>query len=110
MPPASHPEGCEPRLPPETPRLSSWPQVPPRAVAALQAKASLESAREASEQARKTVESTLREVQEQNDDLRRKVLGMETQLKEYERLGDSWEGSQARLKEKVTKLEVPELP
>lgn len=79
-------------------------------MAALQAKASLESAREASEQARKTVESTLREVQEQNDDLRRKVLGMETQLKEYERLGDSWEGSQARLKEKVTKLEVPELP
>lgn len=83
---------------------------PPRAVAALQAKTSLESAREASEQARKTVESTLREVQEQNDDLRRKVLGMETQLKEYERLGDSWEGSQTRLKEKVTKLEVPELP
>ncbi|NXS94967.1 CING protein, partial [Jacana jacana] len=65
-----------------------------------------ESAREASEQARKTVESSLREVQDQNDDLRRKVLGMETQLKEYERLGENWEGSQARLKEKVTKLEA----
>lgn len=52
------------------------------------------------------VESTLREVQEQNDDLRRKVLGMESQLKEYERMGENWEGSQTRLKEKVTKLEV----
>uniref|UniRef100_A0A8C3JX32 Cingulin n=1 Tax=Calidris pygmaea TaxID=425635 RepID=A0A8C3JX32_9CHAR len=73
---------------------------------ATEAKASLESAREASEQVRKTVESSLREVQDQNDDLRRKVLGMETQLKEYERLGENWEGSQARLKEKVTKLEA----
>ncbi|NXF53288.1 CING protein, partial [Oceanites oceanicus] len=73
---------------------------------AAKAKASLESAREASEQARKAVESSLRELQEQNDDLRRKVLGMETQLKEYERLGENWEGSQARLKEKVTKLEA----
>ncbi|NXJ86008.1 CING protein, partial [Trogon melanurus] len=73
---------------------------------ATKAKASLESSWEASEQARKTVESSLRELQEQNDDLRRKVLGMETHLKEYERLGENWEGSQARLKEKVTKLEA----
>ncbi|NXO51997.1 CING protein, partial [Aramus guarauna] len=73
---------------------------------AAKAKASLESAREASEQARKTLECSLQEVQEQNDDLRRKVLGMETQLKEYERLGENWEGSQARLKEKVAKLEA----
>lgn len=81
-------------------------------MAPLQEKASLESERESSEQARKAVESTLRELQEQKDDLRRKVLGMETQLKEYERMGESWEGSQARLKEKVTKLEVrrPSLP
>ncbi|NXD72967.1 CING protein, partial [Eolophus roseicapillus] len=64
------------------------------------------STREELEQARKTVESTLREVQEQNDDLRRKVLGMESQLKEYERMGENWEGSQTRLKEKVTKLEA----
>lgn len=92
---------CPPRL------LGQWLALgPPHAVAALQAKASLESAREASEQARKMVESSLRELQEQNDDLRRKATGMETQLKEYERLGENWEGSQARLKEKVTKLEV----
>ncbi|NWU96853.1 CING protein, partial [Upupa epops] len=73
---------------------------------ATKAKAYLESAREMSEQARRTVETSLRELQEQNDDLRRKVLGMETQLKEYEQLGNNWEGSQARLKDKVTKLEV----
>ncbi|XP_069735025.1 cingulin [Phaenicophaeus curvirostris] len=73
---------------------------------ATKAKASLESAWEASEQARKAVESSLKEVQEQNDDLRRKVLGLETHLKEYERLGENWEGSQARLKEKVTRLEA----
>ncbi|XP_030320926.1 cingulin [Calypte anna] len=73
---------------------------------ANKAKATLESAREASERARKAVESTLRELQEQNDDLRRKILGMEMQLKEYERLGENWEGSQVRLKEKVTKLEA----
>ena len=108
-PPWAPPNGCKPKLPPETPPAQRLAPGPPRAVAVLQAKASLESAREASEQARKTVESSLQELQEQNDDLRRKVLGMETQLKEYERLGENWEGSQARLKEKVTKLEVPGL-
>ncbi|KAM9624058.1 cingulin isoform 2-T3 [Morphnus guianensis] len=87
--------------------LGQWLALgPPHAVAALQAKASLESAREASEQARKMVESSLQELQEQNDDLRRKAIRMETQLKEYERLGENWEGTQARLKEKVTKLEA----
>ncbi|KAM6395314.1 cingulin [Rhynochetos jubatus] len=73
---------------------------------ATKAKASLESAREASEQARKMTESSLRELQEQNDDLRRKILGLETKLKEYERRGENWEGSQTRLKEKVTRLEA----
>ncbi|XP_062453824.1 cingulin isoform X2 [Rhea pennata] len=73
---------------------------------AAKVKASLESERASAEQAKKVVESTLRELQEHNDDLRRKILGLETQLKEYERLGENWEGSQARLKEKVTKLET----
>ncbi|NWX93022.1 CING protein, partial [Nothoprocta pentlandii] len=73
---------------------------------AAKTRASLESERESAEQARKVVESTLRELQEHNDDLRRKILGLETQLKDYERLGENWEGSQARLKEKVTKLET----
>lgn len=66
---------------------------------ALQAKVSLEGEREAAEAA-------LRELQEQHEELRRKVQGMETQLKDYERMGENWEGSQARLREKVTKLEV----
>uniref|UniRef100_A0A8C3JQ65 Cingulin n=1 Tax=Calidris pygmaea TaxID=425635 RepID=A0A8C3JQ65_9CHAR len=103
------PDGMQAQIAPQDPSPPPVQQLdpgPPRAVGTLQAKASLESAREASEQVRKTVESSLREVQDQNDDLRRKVLGMETQLKEYERLGENWEGSQARLKEKVTKLEA----
>ncbi|XP_054254765.1 cingulin [Indicator indicator] len=73
---------------------------------ATKAKASLESVWEVAEQARRTLEASLRELQEHNDDLRMKVLGMESHLKEYERLGENWEGSQARLKEKVTKLET----
>ncbi|KAM6039360.1 cingulin isoform 1-T1 [Chlamydotis macqueenii] len=99
LPPPIQLRDVSPSPPPETPPAE-------RLVAASQAKASLESAREASEEARKTVESSLRELQEQNDDLRRKILGMETRLAEYERLGENWEDSQARLKEKVTKLEA----
>ncbi|KAM9368322.1 LOW QUALITY PROTEIN: cingulin [Phaethornis superciliosus] len=96
-----------PKLPPKTHTPPpAQPLGPACATVVVQAKASLESAREASERARKVVESTLRELQEQNDDLRRKILGMEMQLKEYERLGENWEGSQVRLKEKVTKLEA----
>ncbi|OXB71084.1 UNVERIFIED_CONTAM: hypothetical protein H355_010464 [Colinus virginianus] len=66
---------------------------------AVRAKVSLESERA-------TAEAALRELQEQHEELRRKVQGMETQLKDYERMGENWEGSQARLREKVTKLEA----
>lgn len=58
------------------------------------------------EQTRKLVESTLRESQEENDDLRRKILGLETQLKEYLHFADSWQDVETRLKEKIFKLEV----
>ncbi|KAK2525090.1 Cgn [Columba guinea] len=68
---------------------------------ATKVKASLESARAAAEQARGAAESGRRELQEQNDDLRRKIQGLEEQLKDYERLGESWEGSQARLKDRL---------
>lgn len=60
------------------------------------------------EQTRKLVESTVRETQEENDDLRRKILGLETQLKEYYHFADSWQDVETRLKEKIFKLEVPE--
>lgn len=57
---------------------------------------------------RKLVESTLKESQEENDDLRRRILGLETQLKEYYHFADSWQDVETRLKEKIFKLEVLE--
>ncbi|XP_028564808.2 cingulin [Podarcis muralis] len=72
---------------------------------AFKVKASLEGEKEATEQMKKAVESTLRETQEENDDLRRKILGLETQIKEYRHFADNWQGTEARLKEKIAKLE-----
>ncbi|XP_029141088.1 cingulin [Protobothrops mucrosquamatus] len=73
---------------------------------AFKAKAALEGEREATEQMRKLVESTLKESQEENDDLRRRILGLETQLKEYYHFADSWQDVETRLKEKIFKLEA----
>ncbi|KAM6434608.1 cingulin [Liasis olivaceus] len=73
---------------------------------AFKAKAALEGEKEATDQTRRLVESTLRETQEENDDLRRKILGLETQLKEYRHFADSWQDTEARLKEKIIKLEA----
>ncbi|CAI5798578.1 cingulin isoform X2 [Podarcis lilfordi] len=72
---------------------------------AFKVKSSLEGEKEATEQMKKAVESTLRETQEENDDLRRKILGLETQIKEYRHFADNWQGTEARLKEKIAKLE-----
>lgn len=66
----------------------------------------LEGEKAATEHTRKAVESTLRETQEENDDLRRKILGLETQLKEYRHFSDNCQSTEARLKEKIAKLEV----
>ncbi|XP_063001646.1 cingulin [Elgaria multicarinata webbii] len=73
---------------------------------AFKVKSALEGEKEATEQTKKAVESTLRETQEENDDLRRKILGLETQLKEYRHFADNWQGVEARLKEKIAKLEA----
>uniref|UniRef100_A0A8C5RLB2 Cingulin n=2 Tax=Laticauda laticaudata TaxID=8630 RepID=A0A8C5RLB2_LATLA len=73
---------------------------------AFKTKVALEGEKGAIEQSRKLVESTLRETQEENDDLRRKILGLETQLKEYHHFADSWQDVETRLKEKIFKLEA----
>ncbi|XP_054853738.1 cingulin [Eublepharis macularius] len=73
---------------------------------ASKVKAALQGEKETTEQTKKAVESTLRETQEENDDLRRKILGLETQLKEYRHFADNWQSTEARLKEKVAKLEA----
>ncbi|XP_053866944.1 cingulin isoform X2 [Malaclemys terrapin pileata] len=73
---------------------------------AAKVKVAVESEKEATEQMRKAMESALRETQEENDDLRRKILGLEMQVKEYRHFSENWEGSEARLREKIGKLEA----
>ncbi|XP_051013635.1 cingulin [Acomys russatus] len=57
-------------------------------------------------QRRATVETTLRETQEENDDFRRRILGLEQQLKEARGLAEGGEAAEARLRDKVRRLEV----
>lgn len=57
-------------------------------------------------QRRTTVETTLRETQEENDEFRRRILGLEQQLKEARGLAEGGEAVEARLRDKVRRLEV----
>ncbi|XP_045151639.1 cingulin isoform X2 [Echinops telfairi] len=57
-------------------------------------------------QRRTTVEATLRETQEENDEFRRRVLGLEQQLKEARGFAEGREGVEARLRDKVQRLEA----
>ncbi|XP_038624849.1 LOW QUALITY PROTEIN: cingulin [Tachyglossus aculeatus] len=52
------------------------------------------------------VEATLRETQEENDDFRRRILGLEQQLKEARGLADGGEALEARLRDRVQRLEA----
>lgn len=57
-------------------------------------------------QRRAAVEATLRETQEENDEFRRRILGLEQQLKEARGLAEGGEVAEARLRDKVQRLEV----
>ncbi|KAM6167231.1 cingulin [Erethizon dorsatum] len=57
-------------------------------------------------QCRAAVETTLRETQEENDDFRRRILGLEQQLKEARGLAEGGEAVEARLRDKVQRLEA----
>ncbi|XP_062961590.1 cingulin isoform X1 [Cynocephalus volans] len=57
-------------------------------------------------QRRAAVESTLRETQEENDEFRRRILGLEQQLKEARGLAEGGEAVEARLRDKVQRLEA----
>lgn len=61
-------------------------------------------------QRRTAVETTLRETQEENDEFRRRILGLEQQLKEAHGLAEGGEAVEARLRDKVHRLEVSALP
>nr|XP_044993804.1 cingulin [Jaculus jaculus]XP_044993805.1 cingulin [Jaculus jaculus]XP_044993807.1 cingulin [Jaculus jaculus]XP_044993808.1 cingulin [Jaculus jaculus] len=72
------------------------------------AKAQLAAEKESSVlgQRRTAVETTLRETQEENDDFRRRILGLEQQLKEARGLAEGGEAVEARLRDKVQRLEA----
>ncbi|XP_006900154.1 PREDICTED: cingulin [Elephantulus edwardii] len=55
---------------------------------------------------RAAVETTLRETQEENDEFRRRILGLEQQLKEARGLAEGGEVVEARLRDKVQRLEA----
>uniref|UniRef100_A0A8D1Z2P2 Cingulin n=1 Tax=Sus scrofa TaxID=9823 RepID=A0A8D1Z2P2_PIG len=57
-------------------------------------------------QRRTAVETTLRETQEENDEFRRRILGLEQQLKEARGLAEGGEVAEARLRDKVQRLEA----
>ncbi|XP_004389594.1 cingulin [Trichechus manatus latirostris] len=57
-------------------------------------------------QRRAAVETTLRETQEENDEFRRRILGLEQQLKEARGLGEGREAVEARLRDKVQRMEA----
>ncbi|XP_017401746.1 cingulin [Cebus imitator] len=57
-------------------------------------------------QRRAAVETTLRETQEENDEFRRRILGLEQQLKETRGLVDGGEAVEARLRDRLQRLEA----
>ncbi|XP_073904215.1 cingulin isoform X3 [Castor canadensis] len=57
-------------------------------------------------QRRAAVETTLRETQEENDEFRRRIMGLEQQLKEARGLAEGGEVVEARLRDKVQRLEA----
>ncbi|XP_055973605.1 cingulin isoform X2 [Sorex fumeus] len=57
-------------------------------------------------QRRVAVETTLRETQGENDEFRRRILGLEQQLKETRGLAEGGEVAEARLRDKLQRLEV----
>lgn len=71
-----------------------------------QAKVAAEAETAVLGQRRAAVETTLRETQEENDEFRRRILGLEQQLKEAHGLAEGGEAVEARLRDRVQRLEV----
>ncbi|XP_027718103.1 cingulin-like isoform X3 [Vombatus ursinus] len=70
------------------------------------AKAAAEAEAAMMGQRRVAVESTLLETQEENDEFRRRILGLEQQLKEARSLAEGGEALESRLRDKVQRLEA----
>ncbi|XP_063802758.1 cingulin isoform X2 [Pseudophryne corroboree] len=69
-------------------------------------KKNLEDEKANSDRMRQVIENSLQDARDENDDLRRKILGLEAQLKEMNTFCDDLQRAEARLKDKVGKLEA----
>ncbi|XP_075464150.1 cingulin isoform X1 [Ascaphus truei] len=67
---------------------------------------SLESEKAEAARMRQVMESTLQDARDNNDDLRRKILGLEAQVKELKTFSELLQAAESRLKDKLGKLEA----
>ncbi|KAM3917905.1 cingulin isoform 1-T1 [Leptodactylus fuscus] len=72
----------------------------------LKVKKKLEEEKADAERMRQVVENTLQETRDENDDLRRKILGLEAQVKELKTFCDDLQRAETRLKEKMGRIEA----
>nr|XP_006013391.1 PREDICTED: cingulin [Latimeria chalumnae] len=66
----------------------------------------LETKREVAEQAKRVLESELRQSHQENDDLRRRASSLELQIAELRGILEEMQSSEARLKDKISRLEA----
>ncbi|XP_069796273.1 cingulin-like [Narcine bancroftii] len=69
-------------------------------------KLNLESEKGATEQAKKASDSTLKQLRQDNEDLKKKVSQLDFQLGECRDVIEEFQGSESRLKDKITRLEM----
>lgn len=58
------------------------------------------------ERMRQVMENNLQDAREENDDLRRKILGLEAQVKELKTFCDDLQRAETRLKDKISRIET----
>ncbi|KAG9469033.1 hypothetical protein GDO78_021334 [Eleutherodactylus coqui] len=71
----------------------------------LKVKKKLEEEKADAERMRQMIENTLQEARDENDDLRRKILGLEAQVKELKTFCDDLQRAETRLKDRIGRME-----
>ncbi|XP_044138828.1 cingulin [Bufo gargarizans] len=69
-------------------------------------KKNLETDKSDADRMRQVIENTLQETRDENDDLRRKILGLEAQVKELKTFCDDLQRAETRLKDKISRMEA----
>ncbi|XP_066464967.1 cingulin isoform X2 [Eleutherodactylus coqui] len=72
----------------------------------LKVKKKLEEEKADAERMRQMIENTLQEARDENDDLRRKILGLEAQVKELKTFCDDLQRAETRLKDRIGRMEA----